>query len=151
MIRIFRLNSQHINWKNLYDHLMNTIIFTLIMNKIFIWAPEIVSKTKSIILMDETSRWCPTWQQVNDILWAIGYCIRPIKKSWVSRKTRGCGNQFNWHGILLVLYFHGKPKHVLQSQNMIHFHFTLSLRAHQYVNLDFYIPWYNLWKIFKGP
>ena len=99
-------------------------------------------KTKSKILMDETSRWCPTWQQVDDVLWAIGYFIRPIKKSWVSRKTRGCGNQWNCHGILLVLYCHGKPKHVLQSENMIHFHFTLSLKAHPCVNLDFYIPLY---------
>ena len=34
-----RLNSQH-NWGDLYVHLMGTIIFTLIMNMIFIFAPK---------------------------------------------------------------------------------------------------------------
>ena len=46
-----RLNSQH-NWRDLYDHLTSTkIIFTLIMNKILIWAPKITRKvaTASII------------------------------------------------------------------------------------------------------
>ena len=36
-----RLNSQH-NWRDLYDHLTSTRIFTLRINKIFIWAPKIM-------------------------------------------------------------------------------------------------------------
>ena len=35
----------NINWKDLYDHLMNTGTFTLIMNKIFIWAPKLMNKS----------------------------------------------------------------------------------------------------------
>ena len=37
------LNSQH-KWQDLCDHSMNTRIFTLIMNKIVIWAPNIMRK-----------------------------------------------------------------------------------------------------------
>ena len=36
-----RLSSQHV-WGNQYGHLMSMRIFTLIMNKIFIWAPKIL-------------------------------------------------------------------------------------------------------------
>jgi hypothetical protein len=36
----YRLNNQH-NWEDLYDHLVSIRIFTLTMNKIFIWAPKI--------------------------------------------------------------------------------------------------------------
>ena len=36
-------NSQQ-NWGDLYDHVMNSRIFTLTMNKIFIWAPRIMRK-----------------------------------------------------------------------------------------------------------
>ena len=38
-----RLNNQH-NWGNLYYHLKNTTILTLIMNKIFIWALKTMKK-----------------------------------------------------------------------------------------------------------
>ena len=40
--------SQH-NWGDLYDHLMNTSIFTLIMNKMFIWAVKITTAVSTSI------------------------------------------------------------------------------------------------------
>ena len=43
--------------------------------------------------MNEKCRWSPTWQQVDDVSWAIRYCDRPIKESLVSRIPQGCGNQ----------------------------------------------------------
>ena len=36
-----------------------------------------------------------------------------------------------------------------QSLNMVHFHFTLSFRAHQLQNQVFIFPWYNLCMIFR--
>ena len=35
------LHSQH-DWRDLYDHLMSTRIFTFIVNKIFMWAPKVM-------------------------------------------------------------------------------------------------------------
>ena len=36
-----RLNSEH-DWRDIYDHLMSLRMFTLTLNKIFIWAPNIM-------------------------------------------------------------------------------------------------------------
>ena len=46
-----RFNNQH-EWKNLYDHLMNIRIFTLIMNKIFIWAPRSMNKWPKLFYLN---------------------------------------------------------------------------------------------------
>jgi hypothetical protein len=38
----------------------------------------------------------PTWQQVDNVSWSIGYCVRPIKNRWIQHNTRGHGSQFNY-------------------------------------------------------
>ena len=52
------------------------------------------------IWTDETSTWLLTWQQVGNVSWSIGCCIRPINKRWVFYRTRGCGNQLNRRWLL---------------------------------------------------
>ena len=44
-----RLNRQH-NWRDVYGHLMSTRIFTLIIKKIFKWAPKVMRKVATALI-----------------------------------------------------------------------------------------------------
>jgi hypothetical protein len=83
-----------------------------------------------------------TWQEVDNVSWSTGYCVRPIKKRWVWRKTRGHGNRLKCHW--LFKYYNTMVGTQTRTQTYVavpqhvQFHFTLKVEGPPIAKLDFY-------------
>jgi hypothetical protein len=38
--------------------------------------------------MDEKPAWIPTWNEMDNVSWATGNCVKPTSKKWISYKPR---------------------------------------------------------------
>ena len=108
----YRLNSQH-NRGKLYDHLMSTQIFTLMINKVFVRAPKITRKVGMASiwnlqwcfscprrrgLVGKSNHWRPTFRKVAKYIRAWREGIRTLDHPhWMSpifAHLGGPGNNF---------------------------------------------------------
>ena len=110
---------------------------------------------------DEKCTWSPTWRTMDKISWS------PIQKF---RETMNLKKKFSMtnskidkhHQVILLNW--KSSRHIILNQilpsfrptkyaihNMVHSHFTLCLRAHDYIKHLSQHPWYGLWMRVKGP
>ena len=91
-------------------------------------------RTKEI-QMDENFIQHPTWHQVDNISWSIGYFIRAHQKEKVGLTQNFVIVAFTKLPLapmnIILPWWGYELKFVLQSLNMVHFHFKLNLRPHQ--------------------